>query len=164
MRLPSATPVTPFDTSTFPQTDKFTDIGFDAQYQYQGSNFWFTLRGTYIHEQQKLDASFTLGLAANLTNELNEARAYASLAYGNNNRIVLTGQYFDTWGSPLLAADTKGWIAEIAYIPFISSFSPGWPWFNARIGLQYTWYEQFGGTSVAASSNNTLFAYIWLAM
>ena len=162
--LASATPLTPFDTSTFPQTDKYTDIGFDAQYQYQGSNFWFTLRGTYIHEQQKLDASFTLGLAPNLTNELNEARAYASLAYGNNNRVVLTGQYFDTWGSLNLLADTKGWIAEIAYIPFISSFSPGWPWFNARIGLQYTWYEQFAGTSVNASSNNTLFAYIWLAM
>jgi hypothetical protein len=157
-------PVAAFDTSTFPQTDKYTDLGFDAQYQYQGSNFWFTLRGTYIHEQQKLDASFTLGLAQNLTNELNEARAYASLAYGNNNRVVLTGQYFDTWGSQNLMADTKGWIAEIAYIPFISSFSPGWPWFNARIGLQYTWYEQFGGTSVGASSNNTLFAYIWLAL
>jgi hypothetical protein len=162
--LASPTPLAPFDTSTFPQTDKYTDIGFDAQYQYQGSNFWFTLRGTYIHEQQKLDASFNLGLAPNLTNELNEARAYASLAYGNNNRVVLTGQYFDTWGSLNLMADTKGWIAEIAYIPFISSFSPGWPWFNARIGLQYTWYEQFAGTSVNASSNNTLFAYIWLAM
>jgi hypothetical protein len=153
-----------FDTSTFPQTDKFTDIGFDAQYQYQGSNFWFTLRGTYIHEQQKLDASFNLLGATNLTNELNEARAYASLAYGNNNRVVLTGQYFDTWGSLNLGADTKGWIGEIAYIPFISSFSPGWPWFNVRIGLQYTWYEQFAGTSVNASSNNTLFAYIWMAM
>jgi hypothetical protein len=162
--LNATSPASAFDTSTFPQTDKYTDIGFDAQYQYQGSNYWFTLRGTYIHEQQKLDASFPLGLAANLTNELNEARAYASLAYGNNNRIVLTGQYFDTWGSLNLAADTKGWIAEIAYIPFISSFSPGWPWFNVRIGLQYTWYEQFGGTSVAASSNNTLFAYVWLAM
>jgi hypothetical protein len=162
--LPGASPLAAFDTSTFPQTDKFTDIGFDAQYQYQGSNFWFTLRGTYIHEQQKLDASFPLGLAPNLTNELNEARAYASLAYGDNNRIILTGQYFDTWGSLNLGADTKGWIAEIAYIPFMSSFSPAWPWFNTRIGLQYTWYEQFGGTSVGASSNNTLFAYIWLAM
>jgi hypothetical protein len=151
-------------TATFPQTDKYTDIGFDAQYQYQGPNFWFTLRGTYIHEQQRLDASFNLLGAPNLTNELNEARAYASLAYGNNNRIVLTGQYFDTWGSINLAADTKGWIAEIAYIPFVSSFSPGWPWLNARIGLQYIWYEQFAGTSVNASSNNTLFAYIWLAM
>jgi hypothetical protein len=164
------------DTSTFPQTDKYTDIGVDAQYQYQGSNFWFTLRGSYIHELQKLDASFNnfspsamSTLAANHQNILNEARAYASLAYGNNNRIVLTGQYFNAWGSSdaiVFGGDpgTRGWIAEIAYIPFVSSFSPGWPWLNARIGLQYTWYEQFGGTSVGASSNNTLFAYIWLAM
>jgi hypothetical protein len=153
-------------TATFPRTDKYTDMGFDAQYQYQGSNFWFTLRGSYIHELQKLDASVTNGLvAANLlNNELNEARAYASLAYGNNNRVVLTGQYFTSWGSPPLSSDTSGWIAEIAYIPFISSFSPGWPWFNTRIGLQYTWYEKVNGTSANASSNNTLFAYVWLAM
>ncbi len=161
--IASGTPL----TAVFPQTDKYTDIGFDAQYQYQGDNFWFTLRGNYIHEQQKLDASFNLlgiNAPANLTNELNEARAYASLAYGNNNRVVLTGQYFTSWGTPALAADTNGWIAEIAYIPFISSFSPGWPWLNARIGLQYTWYEKVGGVSAGASNNNTLFAYIWLAM
>src|SRR6516165_9939452 len=165
-------PGTP-DTSTFSQTDKFTDIGVDAQYQYQGSNFWLTLRGSFIHEYQKLDASFPNGLAGNPKLELNEARAYASLAYGNNNRIILTGQYFTSWGSPdsilfsgspNLSPDTNGWIAEIAYIPFISSFSPGWPWFNTRIGLQYTWYDRFNGTSVGASTNNTLFAYVWLAM
>ena len=169
---PFVSPFTP-DTSTFSQTDKFTDIGVDAQYQYQGSNFWLTLRGSFIHEIQKLDASFPNGLAANPKLELNEARAYASLAYGNYNRIILTGQYFTSWGSPNsilfsgspnLSPDTNGWIAEIAYIPFISSFSPGWPWFNTRIGLQYTWYDRFNGTSVGASTNNTLFAYIWLAM
>ncbi|HEV2715583.1 MAG TPA: hypothetical protein VGU64_09995, partial [Terriglobales bacterium] len=116
------------------------------------------------------------GLAANSKNELNEARAYASLAYGDNNRIVLTGQYFTSWGSSdsiLFSPDagfsnnspsTNGWIAEIAYIPFVSSFAPGWPWLNTRIGLQYTWYEKFNGTGSGASMNNALFAYIWLAM
>jgi hypothetical protein len=63
-----------------------------------------------------------------------------------------------------ISPDTNGWIAEIAYIPFISSFAPGWPWLNARIGLQYTWYERFNGTSAGASTNNALFAYVWLAM
>jgi hypothetical protein len=161
-------------TSTFSQTDKYTDIGLDSQYQYQGDNYWLTLRGTYIHEYQKLDASFPNGLAANPSDELNEARAYASLAYGNNNRIVLTGQYFNTWGNPDptlysglasgFSPNSDGWIAEIAYIPFISSVAPGWPWFNARIGLQYTWYDRFDGTSVGAASNNTTFLYLWLAM
>jgi len=164
----------PLTTATFPQSDKYTDIGLDSQYQYQGDNYWFTLRGTYIHEYQKLDASFLNGLAANPTDELNEARAYASLAYGNDNRVVLTGQYFNTWGTPDpivygglasgFSPNSNGWIAEIAYIPFISSVAPGWPWFNARVGLQYTWYDRFDGTNVGASSNNTLFLYLWLAM
>jgi type VI protein secretion system component VasK len=65
-------------TTTFPQTDQFTDVGFDTQYQYQGDNFWVTVRGSYIHEYQNLNASFANGLAANPANTLNEARAYAS--------------------------------------------------------------------------------------
>ena len=92
-------PVT-YTTATFPQTDKYTDIGFDTQYQYQGDNYWLTLRGSYIHENQVLDASFLNMISANPTDTLNEARGYASLAYGNDNRVVLTGQYFSTWGSP----------------------------------------------------------------
>jgi len=167
-------PLPAVTTATLPQTDKYTDLGFDSQYQYQGDNFWFTLRGSYIHEYQKLDASFSSGASTNPADTLNEFKAYASLAYGNDNRIVLTGQYFNTWGSsdPALYAalasglspNSNGWIAELAYIPFISSFAPGWPWLNARLGLQYTWYNKFDGTSVGASSNNTLFLYAWLAM
>ena len=88
----------PGDTTTLPQTDKYTDLGFDTQYQYQGSNYWVTLRGSYIYENQKLDASFANGISTNPTDVLNEARAYASLAYGNNNRVVLTGQYFTVLG------------------------------------------------------------------
>ena len=157
-------PLPPVTTATSPLTDRYTDIGLDSQYQYQGDNFWFTLRGSYIREYQDLNASFANGFIGNPFNELNEARAYASLAYGNDNRIVLTGQYFTATGSPALSADTNGWIAEIAYIPFISSFAPGWPWLNARIGLQYTWYEKLNGTTIGASSNNALFLYLWLAM
>ncbi len=144
------------------------------QYQYQGSNFWFTLRGSYIHEYQKLDASFPNGLSSNPSNTLDEAKGYASLAYGNDNRIVLTGQYFNTWGTldfilygglaSGFSPNSNGWIGEIAYIPFISSPAPGWPWLNARVGLQYTWYERFDGTSVGAANNNTTFLYLWLAM
>jgi hypothetical protein len=172
-----------FQNVTYPQTNRFTDTAFDAQYQYQGDNYWITLRGTYIHENQTLDASFgnspTLVdgaiLAANPTNTLNTFRAFASLAYGNDNRIVLTGQYFDTQGSSdtglysnnpgcACSPNSNGYIAEIAYIPFISSQAPGWPWANARVGLQYTYYNKFDGDTVSAHDNNTLFAYIWFAM
>ena len=101
----------------------------------------------------------------------------SSLALGGDNRIVLTGQYFSTWGSAdaglygfdtngvtALGPNSDGWNAEIAYIPFGVSKSPGWPWFNARIALQYTYYNKFNGTSVGAQNNNTLFLHAWMAM
>ena len=166
-----------------PLTDRFTDTAFDAQYQYQGPNYWLTLRGTYIHENQTLDATFGNGGSDNPTNTLNTFRALASLAYGNDNRVVLTGQYFNTWGSsdatlyqltsqfdmsaiPQVqnVPDSNGYIFEIAYIPFINSQAPGWPWANMRVGLQYTYYNKFDGDTVFAHDNNTLFGYIWFAM
>lgn len=172
-----------YQNVTYPQTDRYTDTAFDTQYQYQGSNYWFTLRGTYIHENQTLDASFGNSplsdgisiLAANPTNTLNTFKALASLAYGNDNRVVLTGQYFDTQGSSdtglyqsnpgcACSPNSNGYIFDIAYIPFISSQSPVWPWANMRVGLQYTYYNKFDGDTVFAHDNNTLFGYIWFAM
>ena len=166
-----------FSTATFPQSDKFTDIGFDSQYQYQGDNYWLTLRGSYIREFQQLDASFFNTSASNPTNLLNSMKLQASFAYGADNRVVFTGQYFKQWGTadaglfgndPVTGApltpDTNGWTAEIAYIPFGASKSPGWPWFNARIGLQYTYYNKLNGTTIGAQNNNTLFLHAWFAM
>jgi hypothetical protein len=162
-------------SATIPQSDKFTDVGFDAQYQFQGSNYWFTLRGSYIHENQQLDATFgVLQGAANPTNTLNSLRLQASLAWGADSRFVLTGQYFNIWGSPDailyggnasgVSPNSNGFIGELAYIPFNASQAPGWPWANARIGLQYTYYNKFDGTTVGAHDNNTLFFHAWFAM
>ena len=160
-----------YNNETFAQTDRYNDIGFDSQYQYQGPNYWITLRASYIHENQTLDSSSINpnldGNLSNPTNTLNTFKALASLAYGNDNRIVVTGQYFDTWGSTdatFFAGDTSGYIAEIAYIPFISSQAPGWPWANVRVGLQYTYYNKFDGDTVFAHDKNTLFGYVWFAM
>jgi hypothetical protein len=164
-----------FSMDTLAQTDKFTDAGFDAQYQYQGENFWLTLRGSYIREFQRLDATFGVnGASSNLNNELNSLKLQGSLAYGGDNKVVLTGQYFDTWGStdPLLyqnlasgiSPNSNGFTAEVAYIPFGTSKAPGWPWFNARVGLQYTAFNKFEGTKTGASDHNTLFLHLWLAM
>jgi hypothetical protein len=100
----------------------------------------------------------------------------ASFAYGGDNRIVLTGQYFNIWGTadPVWythpaypnanTPNSNGWMAEIAYIPFGLSKSFGWPWFNARIGLQYIYYNKFDGTTIGAHDNNTLFLHAWFAM
>ncbi len=162
-------------TGTLAQSDKFTDIGVDSQYQYQGSNYWLTLRANYIREFQRLDASFfAVQASANPTNELNSLRLTGSFAYGGDNRIVLTGQYFNVWGTPDalvyaanasgISPNSDGWMAELAYIPFGTGKSPGWPWFNARIALQYIYYNKFDGTTIGAHDNNTLFLHAWFAM
>jgi hypothetical protein len=171
--------VQPWDPSgimqTIAQSDKFTDIGFDAQYQFQGPNYWVTLRGSYIHENQRLDASFgALQAAANPSNFLNSMRLQASLAWGADSRWVVTGQYFDISGSSDtglyggnasgFSPNSNGFMGELAYIPFNASKAPGWPWLNARIALQYTYYNKFDGTSLGAHDNNTLFLHAWFAM
>jgi hypothetical protein len=171
--------VAPVGWSTAVDTlaDKFTDIGFDGQYQYQGDNYWVTLRGTYIREFQRLDSTFTtLAASTNPTNLLNTLKLQASVALGADNRVVLTGQYFNVWGTAdaglygtdsvtglALTPNSNGWIAEIAYIPFGVSKSFGWPWFNTRIGLQYIYYNKLNGTTVGAQDNNTLFLHAWVA-
>jgi hypothetical protein len=177
-----------FPSAVLPQTDRFTDFGFDTQYQYQGDNWWLTLRGSYIREFQRFDASFINGLGpTNPTDILNTMKLQASFAYGADNRVVFTAQYFNAWGTadaglfgtdpvtgvPLTPA-TSGWTTEIAYIPFGASKMVGWPWFNARIGLQYTYYNKLNGTTCqvagfacpafGASNNNTLFLHAWFAM
>jgi len=159
---------------TFAQSDKYADVGFDAQYQYQGSNWWLTLRGSFIHENQKLDATFANGGSANPSNFLNSLHLQTSLVWGADNRFVLTGQYFDISGSSDAVAyaglasgfspNSNGFIGELAYIPFGASQAPGWPWLNARVGLQYTYYNKFDGTTVGAHQNNTLFLHAWFAM
>jgi hypothetical protein len=161
-------------------TNRFTDIGFDSQYQYQGDGYWVTIRGTYLHENQQLNASFANGLAANTSNTLNTFRAQAALTYGVDGKIVLTGGYFNTWGSSdtLLYANNRtfspnsdGFTAEIAYQFFGKNNAPKiWPWFNSRIGIQYIAYNKFNGASTNfdnmgtnARDNNTLLVYLWSA-
>ena len=108
-------------TGVFPQTDKYTDAGFYTQYQYQGNNYWFTLRGSYIREYQNLAASFANGLSANQNNQLSSLRLQASLALGGDNRFVLTGQYFDIEGTPTRSS-TEAWPAATA-----RTATAGWP-------------------------------------
>ena len=166
--------------------DRFTDVGLDAQYQYQGGNYWITVRGSYIHENQKLNASSSLPIdptgtfSSNATNRLNSAKVSASLAYGANNIVVLTGSYFNINGSSDVALygpgtmansanaspNSNGWIAEAAYIPFGTKSPDGYPWVNARVGLQYIRYNKFNGAGTNydgmgtnASANNTVFLY-----
>jgi hypothetical protein len=93
----------------------------------------------------------------NPSNTLNTCRAQAALTYGVDGKIVLTGGYFNTWGSSdtLLYANNRtfspnsaGFTAEIAHQFFGKNNAPKiWPWFNSRIGIQYIAYNKFNGAS-----------------
>jgi hypothetical protein len=161
-------------------TNRFTDIGVDSQYQYQGDGWWVTMRATYLHENQSLGASVANGLAANLDNTLNTFRAQAALTYGTDGKVILTGGYFNTWGSSdailyggnrTFSPNSEGFIGEIAYQVFGKNNAPKlWPWFNTRVGLQYIAYNKFNGASTNfdgngtnARDNNTFLAYLWSA-
>jgi hypothetical protein len=149
-------------------TDTFTDVALDAQYQYIGDDNIFSAYATWIHENRDFNAT----AAANPHDTLSTYRLTGS--YFHNRTIGGSLQYFSTTGSAdatLYAAgsvtgsangkpDTSGIVAEADYLP----------WLNTKLGVQYTAFTEFNGTSSnydgsgrSASDNNTLFVFIWTA-
>ena len=161
--------------------NRFNDVAEDLQYQFVGDEHQFTLAGTHIHESMTLDASFANGGAANPKNTLTTDRLWATYYY--RRKIGGTLGYFSTTGStdsalyPAVAdnangvnqgvivsangsPDTKGWIAEVNYLP----------WLNVKISAQYTAYNKFNGAGSNydgllrnASDNNTWYLLLWFA-
>ena len=176
-------------------TDHFRDIGFDAQYQYLLDPHTVTATATYITEKHiyastesaPLDPDGSLGLGLPDTSgsdKLDMFRAKVSYVYqakygGSLSFFNVTGSANTALqtaandpnnpgtvaGEPLGSLNgspaTRGWTAEATWTPLQ----------NARIGLQYTWFNKFnGGTNNYdgfgrnASDNNTLFLYVWGAI
>jgi hypothetical protein len=157
--------------------NRFNDVAEDVQYQFVSDEHQVTIAGTHIHESQTLDASFASGGSANPTDNLSTTRLWATYYY--RRKIGGTVAYFSTTGStdtglyPATppgdpgvvtsangAPDTRGWIAEVNYLP----------WLNVKIAAQYTFYDKFngGGSNYDglgrnASANNTLYLLLWFA-
>lgn len=159
-------------------TDHYGDLGFDASYQYFAPNHdVITLNGRYTYENQHLDASTALGLAAHPRQTLQDIRFDAS--YYWRDKVGFTIQVFDTWGSPddlLFEAnrrnrpDSSGILLQVDDTPFGNGRSPLGPAFNLRVGTQYTDYFQFDGAATNfdrvgrnASDNNTLRIFVEIA-
>ncbi len=155
-------------------SDSFTDIGIDSQYQYLGDPHTVTFRAAWIHENHNTGASQNLGLADNSNDQLRSLNA--SISYIYNHTWSLTGGRISVggtadqalYGTPTGSPNSAGWIAELAYLPFSYGGPSFWPWLNFRIGLQYTRWTKFNGSTTnvdgmgrSASANNTLFLYVW---
>jgi hypothetical protein len=164
-------------TSLFPDVltgprDTYSDIGADAQFESKVGTGNVVVRGTWIHENQTLDATFGAGGSANAKNSLKVLRLNAS--YYPRQWLGVTGGYFDTRGSSDLGlyapAPVDGSAAGNPKTNGIVGEVDLNPWENTRIGLQYTGYSNFNGGKTDydgsgrdASGNNTLFAFAWLA-
>ena len=172
-----------------PDTDHYTDVAFDATYQYTPEGPGAILvNASLIHEKQQLNATFNAGGSANATNHLNALEIDASYAYRQTWSAGLG--LFDTSGSTDLnpvtgvglyapaafsgsnngSPDTRGVTMQFECVPLGKMQSWGRPWVNLRVGLQYTAYLRFnGGTSNydgfgrSASQNNSLFLFSWMA-
>jgi hypothetical protein len=160
------------DTPLQGATNKYTDAAVDAQYQFIGENHAFTFLGTYIHENQTLNASVNDGFADYDKNNLRTLKLTGEYHY--QRKIGGEISYFDITGSsdPLLYApapvsgsangspDSNGFILEADYLP----------WLNTKLVAQYIDYRKFNGQSTnydgsgrSASSNDTLYVLLWLA-
>jgi hypothetical protein len=160
----------------------FNDVAEDLQYQFVDDVHQVTIAGTHIHESQTLDASYATGGASNPKNDLSTTRVWATYYY--RRKIGVTAAYFSTTGSTDAALypstvspppaggqpgvvvsangspDTRGWITEVNYVP----------WLNVKISAQYTFYNKFNGAGSNydglgrnASDNNTLYLLLWFA-
>ena len=137
-------------------TNKFLDVGFDAQYQYDGDKYSVTIKAMDTLEWQKLDNSFAFGSATNLNDRLNVFKINSTFVW--DHTYALSAGYFNISGSQdpgiwsgtsvVNSPNSDGLIFDASYSPF-SHGSPGpYSTYNARIGVQYTKYlHLYGGTS-----------------
>ena len=154
--------------------DHVTDVGFDAQYQYLSDRNSFSTQVSEILENQNLSATTNPGIggAANGHNKVRDfhikATYYRDQTYGASVAIMR----LDGTPDPVLyptgaltgSPNSTGVTTELTYIPFNHGGPGWWPWLNVKFGAQYTFYPEFNGqTGNAATRNNTLYLYSWLA-
>ena len=151
-------------------TDNFTDVAFDMQFEHQFTNSQLTLHTAYINEKQKLNATFGAANSQNLKNNLNKFNIDGSLFFKPG--VNLTAGYFNTsgssdnglyapvavFGSKAGIPDSRGIRTQIDYIP----------WENTQLSMQYFAYSKFNGASNNydgfgrnASDNNMLYLQFW---
>lgn len=152
-------------------TNRFRDVAFDINYQYIEGDHTASVRTNWIDEKQKLDSAVAQGAASNSSDTLKTFRT--DLHYYFKRQWGGGLQYFKTTGSSddlryntgdvLMGStngspNTKGWIAELNYLP----------WQNVKLAVRYTRFQEFNGASTDytpgrnASDNNNLFLMGWV--
>ena len=165
-----------YPTGVTGPTNRFNDLGIDAQVEHKLSEGMLIGRASYIHESQRLSAAFaaTPASAQNLTNSLD--RYKFNVSYIPNTTHTVTLGIFGTVGtndnvvyapSPTSGSSTASPASQGESLEVTAN-----PWLNVRVGAQYVVYQKFNGASRSydvllngrnAKDNNTLYCYMWLA-
>ena len=156
-------------------TDNYTDLAFDATYQYLANlEHIAELKTTYIRENRDLTASANIGSVLNRANyvdtfKINGTYTYAqtySVALGYNKTWARTDTTFDAETGEILPGGNNGheyFTAELSYVPFGKTYTPLASLLNLRLALQYIGYTQFDGSQYQVGNNNTFLVNGWLA-
>jgi len=146
--------------------DRFLDIGLDTQYEYTDDDNQISVDGRWIHENEKLGASYAAGFASNASDRLDSMNLTGS--YYWHRKFGATLGIFNVTGSndPVYfgsvngSPDTTWGMAEVDYLP----------WLNVKLGLQYSAFFKFDGATSNydgagrdASDNNLLYGYLWVS-
>jgi hypothetical protein len=152
--------------------DRFTDLGFDAQYQFIGQKHLITVQTSYIHEDQRLNNSDSQQTSLGNSAYLDKFKINANYYYRTDEWGSIGGTiaYVNLWGSQNFGPDPTNsfpiglygpgagtgfrtgkpnsdwWVFEVDYIPW-------WKIFVTKITLQYTVYSHFNGSRSAYDGN-----------
>ena len=137
--------------------DKFTDVGFDLQYEHTFTPGTFVLHSSLIKENESRNSSVN---NYNFSNFKIDGNFYLKEGLG------ATVGYFNSSGSidaDVVASSTNkpnssGFIYQIEYLP----------WYNTKFSIQYVTYSKFDGSKTNyngagrnAVDNNTLYLLAW---
>ncbi|MCB5945492.1 hypothetical protein [Acidocella sp. KAb 2-4] len=160
-------------------TDTLTDAGLDMQFQHIEAQQALSLQASWFHEWQHWGASYPLGNTANLNDHLDVETVTLSYLWhqmfgateafnnisGNGDAGLYNAGSANANGKPT----TDSFTTELDYYPFNRGGPAIFPWANAKVFVEYTFYPQFNGLSRnydgngrSASANDVLFTGIWL--
>lgn len=165
-----------YPTGVTGATNRFTDIGVDAQVEHKLPQGMLIARASYTHENQDLGAAFAALPAAsqNVSNTLSSYKL--NLSYIPTPAHTFTVGMFGSSGtsdnvlyapSPVNGSSSASPTSQGERVEYAVS-----PWLNVRLGAQYVIYQKFNGASQqydvavkgrSAKDNNALYVYLWLA-
>lgn len=161
-----------FPAGVIGPVNRYNDFAIDAQFESKIGSSHANAHGSWVRENQHLDATFAADGSANPTNTLKELRLDAGII--TPARVGLTLGYFAITGTtdPVLyvrapvqgsasgSPNSAGAIGEVSIMP----------WLNTRFALQYVAYNKFNGAQLNydgfgrnANDNNVLYLHAWIA-